>query len=164
MVDTYRDSRVHITFDVHTDGAEPKNDLPFVVGVMGDFSGDPTGKVKPLDDRRFVDIHRDNFDQVMRGMKVGLNFRAKNTIADDGSELGIDLRFDKMSDLEPASIIEQVEPLKKLMAIRNKLCELMSKVDRSPDLEAWLEGVLQNKDNRLDNLARELGIESEPGE
>ena len=155
-----RPPRVHITFDVHTEGAEPKNDLPFVVGVMGDFSGDPTGEEKTLSERKFIEINRDNFDQVMSRMKPGLNLRVKNTLADDGSELGVSLQFNSLQDFEPGRIIEQVEPLKKLLSIRNKLRDLMSKADRSPKLEAWLEDVLQDKDNKLKELAGELGIDS----
>jgi type VI secretion system protein ImpB len=159
-----RPPKVHIRFDVHTEGAEPKNDLPFVVGVMGDFSGDPTGELRPLPDRKFVKIDRDNFDTVMTRMMPGLNLRVKNTLADDDTEFAVSLKFDSMRSFEPGNIIKQVEPLKKLMAIRDKLRDLMTKADRSPKLEAFLEKVLQNEDGALDALAAELGIESPTGE
>lgn len=154
-----RPPRVHIRFDVDTGDAEPKNDLPFVVGVIGDFSGDPTGEIKPLPERKFVNIDRDNFDQVMRQMKPGLNLRVKNTLVEEEEDLSVSLAFDSMQSFEPGSIVEQVEPLRKLMEIRNKLRDLMTNADRSPKLETILERVLQNEEGAFDRLARELGVE-----
>jgi type VI secretion system protein ImpB len=153
-----RPPRVQIRMDVETYGAEPKNDLPFVIGVMGDYSGDTAGDLPPLRDRKFVQINRDTFDQVMSRMKAGLNLRVKNTLSGEDSELGVSLKFDSMSSFEPASIVEQVEPLKQLMAVRNRLRDLAGKVDRSPELQAYMLRVLRNEDGALDSLARELGI------
>lgn len=157
-----RKPRVHITYDVETEGAEVRKELPFVVGVIGDFSGKPYEPVKPLRDRKFIQIDRDNFDDVMQRMTPGAEFRVENTLAGDGSELEVALKFKSMDDFEPAAIVDQVEPLRKLLAVRNKLRDLMSKVDRSEELESLLEEVLQNTD-KLTALAGELGTEKQEG-
>ncbi|MHC9511761.1 type VI secretion system contractile sheath small subunit [Kangiella sp. M94] len=151
-----RKPRVHITYDVETDGAVLEKELPFVVGVMGDFSADSTKPVKPLKDRRFIQIDKDNINEVMRNMAPGLNIKVDNTLEDDGSEMAVNLKFDSMEDFEPAAIVEQVEPLKKLMDTRNKLRDLMTKIDRSEELEGLMEKVLQNSDD-LNALAEALG-------
>ncbi|MGI6853554.1 type VI secretion system contractile sheath small subunit [Mesorhizobium sp. 1B3] len=153
-----RAPRVHITYDVETEGAEVRKELPFVVGVMGDFSGKPYEPLKPLRDRKFVQIDRDNFDDVMQRMTPGAQFKVENTLAGDGSEIGVELKFKSMDDFEPASIVDQVEPLRKLLAVRNKLRDLMSKVDRSEELEGLLEEVLQNTE-KLGELSKQLGVE-----
>lgn len=153
-----RAPRVHITYDVETEGAQTRKELPFVVGVIGDFSGKPYEPLKPLRERKFTQIDRDNFDDVMLRMAPGAEFRVENTLAGDGSELPVSLRFKSIQDFEPGAIVQQVEPLRKLLAVRNKLRDLMSKVDRSEELENLLEEVLQNTD-KLAALAGELGTE-----
>ncbi len=157
-LDRVRKPRVHITYEVETNGAMVKSELPFVVGVLGDFSGNPTQKLKALRDRKFVQIDRDNINDVMRQMTPGLNMRVENTLAGDGSELGVQLKFESMEDFEPAQIVQQVEPLKKLMETRNQLRDLLAKVDVSPDLESTLEEVLKNTDKVAD-FAKSLGID-----
>ena len=150
-----RKPRVHITYDVETEGAMVDKELPFVVGVMGDFSGDSVEPLKPLKDRRFVQLDRDNFDDVMKKMTPGLQFRVENTLQDDNSEMAVDLKFNSIDDFEPAAIVDQVAPLKELLETRNQLRDLMTKVDRSEDLESILEDVLQNSDN-MGELAKQL--------
>ncbi|MBN8872212.1 MAG: type VI secretion system contractile sheath small subunit [Rhodospirillales bacterium] len=152
-----RPPRVHITYEVETEGAMVMKELPFVVGVLGDFSGDPTGPLKPLSERKFVEIDRDNFDQVMASMMPGVKTRVENTLAGDGSELGVELKFSKMEDFEPARVAAQVPALAALMQTRDKLRDLMSKVDRSEELEALLEQVLQSDDG-MKSLSTELGL------
>ena len=152
-----RKPRVHITYDVETDGAVLEKELPFVVGVMGDFTGDSTKPLKPLKDRRFVQIDKDNINEVMRNMSPGLNLKVENTLENDGSEMAVNLEFNSMEDFEPASIVDQVEPLKKLMDTRNQLRDLMTKIDRSEELEGIMEKVLQNTDD-LDELAKALEV------
>lgn len=154
-----RKPRVHITYDVETEGAQVRKELPFVVGVIGDFCGKPYEPQKPLRDRKFVQIDRDNFDDVMQRLTPGAQFRVENTLQGDGSEMAVDLKFKSMDDFEPAAIVDQVEPLRKLLAARNKLRDLMSKVDRSEELESLLEEVLQNSD-KLAKLAGEVGSEA----
>jgi type VI secretion system protein ImpB len=157
-----RAPRVHITYDVETEGAQVRKELPFVVGVIGDFSGKPYEPLKPLRDRKFIQIDRDNFDDVMQRMTPGAEFKVENTLAGDESLLPVSLKFKSMEDFEPGSIVNQIEPLRKLLAVRNKLRDLMSKVDRSEELESLLEEVLQNTD-KLAALAGELGSEKEEG-
>ncbi|EYR83979.1 MULTISPECIES: type VI secretion system contractile sheath small subunit [unclassified Shinella] len=155
-----RAPRVHITYDVETEGAQVRKELPFVVGVIGDFSGKPYEPQKPLRDRKFIQIDRDNFDDVMQRMTPGAEFKVENTLAGDDSLLPVALKFKSIDDFEPGAIVDQVEPLRKLLAVRNKLRDLMSKVDRSEELESLLEEVLQNTD-KLTALAGELGAEKE---
>ncbi|NMH64097.1 type VI secretion system contractile sheath small subunit [Shewanella salipaludis] len=153
-----RKPRVHITYDVETEGAAVKKELPFVVGVMGDFAGQNTEALKPLKDRRFVQIDRDNFDDVLRRMNPKLSFKVDNKLADDDSQFNVELEFKSMQDFEPAAIVKQVDPLNKLMETRNKLRDLMTKIDRSEELENILERVLNSNDD-LQKLAQELSLE-----
>lgn len=153
-----RKPRVHIRYDVETEGAQVEKELPFVVGVMGDFSGDPTEPLKPLKDRKFIQIDRDNFNDVMRRMTPGLQMKVENKLAGDGSEMAVDLKFNSIEDFEPTNVVNQVEPLRKLLETRNKLRDLMSKVDRSEELESLLEQVLQSSDE-LKALGDQLGVE-----
>jgi type VI secretion system protein ImpB len=151
-----RPPRVHITYDVETEGAVVQKDLPFVMGVLGDFSGDPTEALKPLKDRKFVQIDRDNFNEVMARMTPGLNLKVENTLKGDGSEMGVQLKFKSLDDFAPANVVKQVDPLRKLLETRDKLRDLLTKVDRSEDLENILEQVLENTD-QLKKLSEELG-------
>ena len=155
-LDRVRKPRVHITYDVETEGATVTKELPFVVGVLGDFSGQPTEPLKPLKDRKFIQIDRDNFNDVMARMTPGLNLRVKNTLKDDGSELGVQLKFGNMDDFSPEKVAQQVEPVKKLLETRDKLRDLLTKIDRSEDLEKVLEQVLSNTE-QLKQLAGEVG-------
>ena len=157
-----RKPRVHITYEVETEGAEILRELPFVVGIMGDFSGDPTQQLKPLSERKFIQIDRDNFNEVMARMTPGLNIRVDNKLADDGSQMAVSLRFDSIEDFEPARVAEQVPALKALLETRNKLRDLMSKVDRSEQLESLLEQILTNE-NELKSLSGQLGLEKKEG-
>ncbi len=134
-----------------------EKELPFVVGVLGDFSGNPTEPLKPLKDRKFIQIDRDNIDDVMTRMTPGLNLRVENTLKGDNSELAVQLKFNSMDDFEPANVAKQVEPLRKLLETRDKLRDLLTKVDRSPDLENVLEQVLANTDE-LKKLSADLGL------
>ena len=157
-----RKPRVHITYDVETEGAEIQRELPFVMGVIGDFSGDPTKPLASLADRKFVQIDRDNFNEVMSRIGPGLKLRVENTLAGDGSEIAVDLKFNSIDDFDPARVVEQVPALKQLMETRNKLRDLMGKVDRSAELENLLEQVLQNE-TELKSLSSQLGIEKKEG-
>jgi type VI secretion system protein ImpB len=157
-----RKPRVHITYEVETEGAQVQRELPFVVGVMGDFSGDPTQPLRPMGERKFIQIDRDNFNDVMARMTPGVKLKVDNTLAGDGSQMAVDLKFNSMDDFEPAKIVDQVPALKALMETRNKLRDLMSKVDRSEDLENLLEQVLKNEDE-LKTLSGQLGIDKKEG-
>lgn len=150
-----RKPRVHIKYEVETEGAMLEKELPFVVGVLGDFSGDPTAPLKHFRDRKFTQIDRDNFDDVMARMTPGLVLQVPNVLTNDGTDLGVNLRFEKMADFEPAEIVAQVPALASLLDTRNKLRDLLAKADRSDDLESILEGILQDNE-QLKKLAGEL--------
>jgi type VI secretion system protein ImpB len=152
-----RRPRVHIKFDVETLGAYPNEELPFVVGVMADLSGDAKSKLPKLADRNFIQIDRDNFDEVLRRQKPELNFKVKNTLADDGTEIGVQLKFESLKDFEPAQVAGQVPALKKLLDTRNKLQELITKVEVSDDLDNLLSKVLKSTDDQK-QIATDLGI------
>ena len=153
-----RKPRVHIEYKVETGGAEVVKDLPFMVGVMGDFSGEPTSKLEPLRERDFTMIDRDNFDEVMSKMNAGLNLRVKNTMAEDDSELAVQLAFSKLDDFSPEAVANQIPHLKELLANRNKLRDLLVKVGGNPALEEMLDDVLQNTE-KLKSVAGQLGSE-----
>ena len=155
-----RKPRVHITYEVETEGAEVVRELPFIVGVMGDFSGDPTTPLKPMGDRKFTQIDRDNFNDVMAAMAPGVKTRVKNTLADDGTEMAVDLTFSSIEDFEPGRVAAQVPALAALIETRAKLRDLMSKADRSEELEALLEQVLRSESD-LKALSDELGTKRE---
>ena len=159
-----RKPRVHITFDVEDNGTKEKKELPFVVGVMGDYSGNHSSvEKKVLKDRNFIDIEADNFDDVMKKIGPGVRVKVDNTLKGDNSELVAELQFNKMEDFEPANIAKQVAPLRKLLEAREKLSELLTKADRSEQLEELLEKVLQNQDD-LQNLSKDLGLEAKSDE
>ncbi len=157
-----RKPRVHITYDVETEGAQVLRELPFVVGVLGDFSGDPTQPLRPLAERKFIQIDRDNFDEVMARMTPGLNLKVDNTLADDGSQMAVNLSFNAMEDFQPARVAAQVPALKALLETREKLRDLMSKADRSTQLEGLLEQVLKSQDE-LKTLSGQLGLDAKEG-
>jgi type VI secretion system protein ImpB len=160
---TQRRPRVHIKYEVETGGAMVERELPFVVGVMGDFSGNPTQPLRPLKERKFVQIDKENFNEVMERIAPELNIKVKNTLAGDDSTIPVQLKFRSMEDFEPGRIAEQVPALKKLLDTRNHLRDLMTKVDRSADLENILERVLQNE-SELKTLSSQLGTEDKPKE
>ncbi|MBL1276977.1 MAG: type VI secretion system contractile sheath small subunit [Ectothiorhodospiraceae bacterium] len=151
-----RKPRVHITYDVETNGAVSEKELPFVMGVMGDYSGDNTENKKSLKDRKFSQIDRDNFNEIMEKTAPKLDLKVQNTMSDDGSEMGVNLEFNSMEDFEPHKIVDQIEPLKKLMETRDKLRDLLSKADRSEELENVLEDILSNTE-AMASLSNELG-------
>lgn len=157
-----RKPRVHITYDVETEGAEIQRELPFIVGVMGDFSGDPTAPLKPLAERKFIQIDRDNFNEVMTNMTPGLKLKVDNKLANDGTQMSVDLKFNSIEDFEPARVAAQVPALASLLETRAKLRDLMSKVDRSEELENLLEKVLSNEAD-LKALSGELGAKKTEG-
>jgi type VI secretion system protein ImpB len=158
-----RKPRVHITYEVETEGAMVERELPFVIGVLGDFSGDPTEPLKPLKDRKFIQVDRDNFNDVMARLTPGLNLKVDNTLQDDGSQMAVELKFRSMDDFEPGAVVNQVPALKKLMDTRNQLRDLMTKVDRSDQLEKVLERVLQSTDD-LKKMGNDLGVEAPAGD
>lgn len=162
-----RKPRVHIKYEVETEGAQIEKELPFVLGVLGDFSGRPTKELQPFGERKFVQIDRDNFDEVMARMSPGLNYRVENTLTDEGGEMRVDLKFESMEDFEPARVVEQVPALRALLESRNQLRDLMTKADRSEELETLLEEVLQDDaavKRMMDEIQARQGTPGKEGE
>lgn len=157
-----RKPRVHITYDVETEGAQQERELPFVMGVMGDFSGDPTSPLQPMADRKFVQIDRDNFNEVMTRMTPGVNLKVDNKLSEEGGQMGVNLKFRGIEDFDPARVAQQVPALRALMETRQKLRDLMSKVDRSDELEGLLEQVLKSETD-MKALQNQLGLEPKEG-
>jgi len=157
-----RKPRVHITYEVETEGAQVMRELPFVVGVMGDFSGDPTSPLRPMAERKFIQIDRDNFNDVMARMTPGLKLRVDNKLADDGSQMAVNLKFRSMEDFDPQNVVQQVPALKSMLETRAKLRDLLSKADRSDELEQLLEQVLQDE-SKLKQLSSQLGLDKQEG-
>ena len=154
-----RPPRVQITYDVETGGAIEMKELPFVVGVLGDFSGKPEEALPAIKNRKFVEIDLDNFDQVLAGMKPRLAYSIDNKLQDDGSKLGVELKFNKMEDFEPDNLVQQVEPLRKLVEARQKLSDLLSKMDGNEKLENILNDVLADASKQKE-LGDALGVQA----
>lgn len=157
-IDRIRPPRVQITYDVEVGGAMELKELPFVVGVLGDFVGKPEEALPGVKQRKFVEVDRDNFDQVLAGMKPRLAFTTENKLQDDGSKMGVELKFSSIEDFEPDRIVEQVEPLKKLVDARQKLSDLLSKMDGNDKLETLLNDVIAHADKQKE-LSDALGLE-----
>jgi type VI secretion system protein ImpB len=149
-------NRVSITYDVETNGALETKELPFVVGVMGDFSAHKEDR-PDVADREFYQVDKDNFDQVLNRVGPKLSLKVDNVLADDNSQIEANLDFKSMKDFTPEAIVEKVDVLKKLVDTRNQLKVLLSKADRSRDLEKLLKEVLQDAET-INSLSQELGI------
>jgi type VI secretion system protein ImpB len=161
-----RPPRVHISYEVELNGAQVMKELPFVVGVMADLSGQPKTPLPKPKDRKFTEIDRDNFDDILKSMQPRLAYKVANKLKDDGSELSVELNFEKMADFTPDEIVKQIQPLNDLMEIRTKLKALLSKTEGNDRLEELLEAILENQEVR-EKLKDALGAEapgSEEGE
>jgi type VI secretion system protein ImpB len=155
-----RPPRVQITYDVEIGGAMELKELPFVVGVLGDFSGQPAQQLPRVKDRKLIEIDRDNFDEVLAGMAPRLAVRVDNKLTNDGSKMNVELRFNSLADFEPDNLVQQVEPLRKLVDARQKLRDLLSKTDGNDKLETLLQNVMENS-NAQKQLADSLGLTEE---
>lgn len=152
-----RPPRVHITYDVETGGAIEKKAIPFVVGVMADLSGQPEKALPQLKDRKFVEIDRDNFDQVLGKMEPRVTFRVDNKLSDDDTKIPVELRFKSLEDFEPLNVVKQVEPLRKLLEKRNQLSNIVSSLQGNDKLDQLLQEVLHNTE-ALNRLRAETGL------
>ena len=157
-LDRVRRPRVQITYDVETGGATEQKELPFVVGVMADLSGKPENPLKPLKDRSFTPIDRDNFNEVLEKAEPRLAFRADNQLTEEDNQLNVELKFKNIDDFEPAAVARQVPALKELLDMRERLNELLGKMEGNDQLEALLGEVLSNTDTAKE-AAGELGVE-----
>jgi len=156
-----RPPRVQLTYDVEIGDAIEQKELPFVMGVMGDFTGqpDPDKPAARLKDRKFVNVDLDNFDEVLSGMAPRASYRVKNKLSADGGEFGVNLDFKKLEDFRPEAVVEQVEPLRKLLEARTKLSDLRNKMAGNEKLEDVLGDVLSNTEQ-----LQKLGAEARQGE
>ncbi|MDR1424126.1 MAG: type VI secretion system contractile sheath small subunit [Azoarcus sp.] len=139
-----RPPRVHITYDVEIGDAIQNKELPFVLGVLGDYSGQPKKPLPKLKERKFVQIDRDNFDDVLKGMAPRLAMKVDNRLTDDDTRLSVELEFNRLEDFEPQNVVTQVAPLRKLFEARQKLSDLRNKMIGNDELE-----------NRLDEIVRD---------
>ncbi|PWF40977.1 type VI secretion system contractile sheath small subunit [Massilia glaciei] len=137
-----RPPRVQMTYDVEIGDATENKELPFVMGVVGDFGGNSESGQKRLKDRAFVGIDSDNFDEVMKGVAPRAAFKVANTLGDDKSSFSVDLKFTSLGDFRPESVVEQVGPLRKLQEARTKLADLRNKLAGNDKLEDLLSDVL----------------------
>lgn len=147
-----RPPRVQITYDVEVGDAIETKELPFVLGVLGDYSGMPKSPLPKLKDRKFVAIDRDNFDDVLKGIEPRLALRVDNELQKDGTELSVELNFEKLEDFEPAAVVRQVEPLRQLLEVRTKLSDLRNKMIGNDKLEELLDEIVRDTEK-----LREIG-------
>jgi type VI secretion system protein ImpB len=142
-----RPPRVQMTYDVEIGDAIEQKELPFVVGVMGDFSAQSQVAQPKLKDKKFVSIDADNFDDVMKGLQPRVAFQVDNVLSAQGGKLGVDLTFESMEDFRPEAIVNNVEPLRKLLEARTKLADLRNKLAGNDKLEDMLNDVLKNTES-----------------
>ena len=139
-----RAPRVQMTYDVEIGDAIENKELPFVVGVLGDFGADPDAPKKRLKDRKFVNVDADNFDEVLGGLAPATSFRVENHLSPEGGEFAVQLQFKQMDDFRPEAVVQQVAPLKGLLDARAKLADLRNKLAGNDKLEDLLNDVLTN--------------------
>jgi len=158
-LDRVRRPRVQITYDVETNGAMVKKELPFVVGVLADLSAQRKTPLPAMRDRKFTEIDRDNINNVMADAAPELSIRVANRLSEDGSQLSVPLAFRNLDDFSPARVAEQVAPLKELLEMRKRLDEVLGKIESNVKLEGLLQDVLGN-DEKVKALAQQMGIDA----
>jgi type VI secretion system protein ImpB len=157
-LDRVRRPRVQITYDVETNGAMVKKELPFVVGVMADLSAQTKKELPAMKDRKFTPIDRDNFNDVLDRAAPRLALKVDNRLTDPNTKLAVELNFKHMDDFEPARVAAQVPALKELLDMRHRLSQLLSKMEGNDKLESLLANVMANTEQAL-ALAKQMGIE-----
>jgi type VI secretion system protein ImpB len=159
-----RPPRVQIEYSVETGGAIEKKEIPFVMAVLSDFSGNPSEALPKLMERKFVDVTPDNFDEVLAKMKPRLQFAVPNTLSDDpnAGKIGVELNFRSMDDFQPDAVVHQVKPLSDLLAFRTKLADLRGALQGNDKLEEILQKTVGDED-KMKKLQSELGLGGENG-
>jgi type VI secretion system protein ImpB len=158
-----RPPRVHISYEVETGGAIEMKELPFVMGVLGDFTGQPKEPLAKLKERKFVEVTPDNFDDVLKSMNPHLQFKVDNVLSEepDAGKIGVDLKFESLDDFSPDRVAQQVEPLRKLLDLRQQLADLRGSLQGNDKLEE----ILQNTMGDADSLAKlKAELDKEGGE
>jgi len=155
-----RPPRVNISYEVETGGAIELKELPFVMGVLGDFTGQPTEPLAKLKDRKFVDVNPDNFDDVLKSMRPHLAFTVENKLSEDpeAGKLGVDLTFESLDDFSPERVAQQVKPLREMLELRTKLADLRGSLQGNDKLEEILQSTLGDED-KMKQLKAELGTD-----
>ncbi len=163
-LDRVRPPRVHVTYDVEVGDAIEMKELPFVMGVLGDFTGQAETPLPKLRERKFVEVTPDNFDSVLEGMKPHLAFSVENKLSEDANagQLKVDLHFKSLEDFEPQNVARQIKPLKEMLDLRTKLSDLRGSLQGNDKLEELLLDAVSNTE-KLDQLKTELGDGSEGG-
>jgi type VI secretion system protein ImpB len=159
-----RPPRVQITYDVEIGDAIEKKQLPFIVGILADLSGQPTEPLPKVKDRKFVEIDRDNFDDVLSAAAPRLALRVPSKLKPDANEmLNVELKFKSMDDFGPVAVIQQIEPLRKLFEARNRLRDLLTKLDGNDELDAILREVVASTEEQT-KLRSELALPAANGD
>ena len=156
-LDRVRRPRVQITYDVETNGAMQKTELPFVVGVLADLSGQPSTPLRPLKERKAANIDRDNFNDVLAKSTPRVAMKVQNRLTSEDTKLAVELNFKSIDDFDPARVAEQIPALKKLLEMRLELTQLLSKMEGNDKLDQLLADVLSNTD-KAKELAAQMGI------
>ncbi|ACR27588.1 type VI secretion system contractile sheath small subunit [Burkholderia glumae] len=151
-----RPPRVQLTYEVERGDAIEVKELPFVVGVVGDLAGQSEVEMPKLRDRKFVNIDRDNFDDVMKAIEPRAAYQVENKLSEDGGKFAVDLKFRSLDDFDPDQVVNQIEPLRRLIEARSKLADLRNKMAGNDKLEDLLSEVLSNT-QQLEALAKQSG-------
>ena len=156
-LDRVRSPRVQITYDVEVGDAIEVKELPFVMGVLGDLTGQPSNPLAALKDRKFVEINPDNFDSVLKGMQPHLAFSVANKLTDDpdAGQVKVNLNFESMDDFSPEQVAKQIGPLKELLDLRTRLSDLRGSLQGNDKLDEMLFEAVNNTQKR-DQLKAEL--------
>ena len=163
-LDRIRPPRVQITYDVEIGDAIEMKELPFVVGIMADLAGKPAEALPRIKDRKFVEIDRDNFNDVMASIGPRLALRVDNKLVEEeDSKLNAELNFKHIDDFEPINVVKQVEPLRKLFEARQRLNDLIAKLDGNDDLDSLLQEVVENTDSLKELKDATASSEGEDG-
>ncbi|MFZ0332206.1 MAG: type VI secretion system contractile sheath small subunit [Acinetobacter bohemicus] len=141
-----RPPRVQLTYDVEVGDAKEIKELPFVIGVLGDFSAASELEKTKLKDKKFINVDLDNIDEVMTSLAPRAAFQVENMLTEEKGSLTISLTFNGMQDFRPENVVLQVDPLRKLVEARERLTDLRNKISNNERLEDLLDEVLQNTD------------------
>ncbi|TCB50762.1 type VI secretion system contractile sheath small subunit [Acinetobacter sp. ANC 4779] len=151
-----RPPRVQLTYDIEVGDGKEIKELPFVIGVLGDFSAASELEKTKLKDKKFINVDLDNIDEVMKSLAPRVTFQVENTLTEEGGRMSVDLTFNSMQDFRPENVVQQVNPLRKLVEARERLTDLRNKISNNERLEDLLDEVLQNTDH-----VRRLSAEAE---
>lgn len=160
-LDRIRPPRVQITYDVEIGDAIQMKELPFVVAIMSDLSGKPVEPLPKLKERKFVEIDRDNFNEVLASIGPRLAFQVENRLTDDGSKMNLELNFSHMDDFDPVNLVKQIKPLRKLFEARQRLNDLLGKLDGNDELDKMLQDIVANTEGLNEIKAMTGGGEEE---